>query len=249
MGLGCAWCWRGWRGWPAFFVDRRLSFLVWSCYWTYSHVPVTAFPISPRTLRRDRSTRVCVCPRLSGHPRGPSIGDGMDDKCTRKSPRVKTKNNGELVGRASWEVKAWGRCKPDHPLLLGDLGSRTHKTEKVKRRRRFHRHSKRSPHSGNLGSCCAVLPLCETYDRGEHDERERRVRVQFVRLAAHLMLCTTSCRVAVVVVVCASRRYTRTRCMQPVPAGVSRFMYVRTETLPACVSLAVDVRGCLLTST
>ena len=132
LGLGCAWCW---RGWPAFCVDRRLSFLVWSCYWTYSHVPVTAFPISPRTLRRDRSTRVCVCPRLSGHPRGPSIGDGMDDKCTRTSPRVKTKNNGELVGRASWEVKAWGRCKPDHPLLLGDLGSRTHKTEKVKRRR------------------------------------------------------------------------------------------------------------------
>ena len=169
LGLGCAWCW---RGWPAFCVDRRLSFLVWSCYWTYSHVPVTAFPISPRTLRRDRSTRVCVCPRLSGHPRGPSIGDGMDDKCTRKSPRVKTKNNGELVGRASWEVKAWGRCKPDHPLLLGDLGSRTHKTEKVKRRRRFHRHSKRFPPFRQPG----IVLRCASFVRNIRQGGARRTR-------------------------------------------------------------------------
>jgi hypothetical protein len=91
----------------------------------------------------------------------------------------------------------------------------------VKRRRRFHRPQK-IPHSGNLGSCCAVLPLCETYDRGEHDttrhSHDTARRVRFVKLLLHISCCA---RQAVVLAVrlCASRRYTCTRCMQPVLLG------------------------------
>jgi hypothetical protein len=87
----------------------------------------------------------------------------------------------------------------------------------VKRRRRFHRPQK-IPHSGNLGSCCAVLPLCETYDRGEHDTT-RHGATGSVRKAGctyHAVHDKLSCSV---VRLCASRRYTCTRCMQPVLLG------------------------------
>jgi hypothetical protein len=119
----------------------------------------------------------------------------------------------------------------------------------VKRRRRFHRPQK-IPHSGNLGSCCAVLPLCETYDRGEHDTT-RHGATGSVRkaAAAHITLCTTSCRarlsvcvprVGILVLVVCSRccwgPWTGTG-VQGLPLSQGS-CNVRTETLPACVSLA-----------
>jgi hypothetical protein len=53
-------------------------------------------------------------------------------------------------------------------------------------------------HSGNLGSCCAVLALCETHGRGEHDGFGLFVMCMYVCSCTYAVHDKLSCRVNVV---------------------------------------------------
>jgi len=128
-----------------------------------------------------RTNAACVLlekPRnKSGHPREGvwSIADGWMTSAHAKSPRVKTKGMGGDTGLMGESMGRQAASRIIRFATVGDLafGQQQDRTqeqqEKVKRRRRFHRaRREKDDYSGNLGSCCAVLPLCETYDSGEH---------------------------------------------------------------------------------
>lgn len=218
----------GWRGCPLIgvFLVLLLDVLPCACHGLF---------ISP--LARTHAgivARVCACASLlwlldSQATHGDRRSERMDDKCTRKSPRVKTKEmEGSRIIRllGDWVTWLWAAAAAS----ARRTGQDTQREKKVKRRRRFHRPRKIPiPATWNRAALCC---LCAKNTTGG---RSTTRRVQFVRLL-HIMLCTTSCRVRC----CLCLAYIR--CMQ---LG-SRKVHVCTDGNATRMRvLGVDVRGCL----